>query len=72
MTTVEHLARCLYALHFPRREFDKLPESVQECYRMDAARLQRMIETEGARQNPHARGFNDAADDAPSGGEAGR
>lgn len=37
------LARIVYSLNFPRREFDKLPESVQEAYRMDAAKIKRIL-----------------------------
>lgn len=41
--TVDALADMLYHLNFPRREFHKLPESVQDGYRLDAARLLKMM-----------------------------
>lgn len=44
--TVDALANMIYHLNFPRREFHKLPESVQDGYRMDAARLLKMMGAE--------------------------
>lgn len=45
-STLDDLAEMLYCLNFPRREFKKLPESVQDGYRMDAARLVKMAKGE--------------------------
>lgn len=41
------LARLLYSLNFPRKDFSKLPESVQEAYRTDAARMKRVLQEGG-------------------------
>lgn len=41
------LARLLYSLNFPRKDFGQLPESVQAAYRTDAARMKRALQENG-------------------------
>jgi hypothetical protein len=55
--SAEDIGRCMFALAFPRKNYAKLPESVQGAYTMDGARFKRIIEN--------------ADDAAPSNGEVG-